>query len=290
MKIYKTYIFRPAEGKEGQFRLALGGSEHVSVRIKAIDILPIPEMEPFEITGQFRPGTQIALQSNSTCSGWFDLADLIASQDLDVVDQDGNDAHDEFLAAIKTAQQTLAIIGLSWRWMLSASGDLKGLELQLQGLPCSGAALQAMPALYKDNVAAVILKRFSVEAACFDGLAAAGPVPTFFSTSPADTEKQLLDNPALAHSYCQALAAKLLVAEELSSLEAMAYVQSPRPGRGESPFIRVWVPDQQTNKRPRLNLPQLNFAGPIGDAQGINAYKKYKNARICRENIEFFNK
>jgi hypothetical protein len=94
----------------------------------------------------------------------------------------------------------------------------------------------------------------------------------------------------LAHSYCQALAAKLLVAEELSSLEAMAYVQSPRPGRGESPFIRVWVPDQQTNKRPRLNLPQLNFAGPIGDTQGINAYKKYKNARICRENIEFFNK
>jgi hypothetical protein len=104
----------------------------------------------------------------------------------------------------------------------------------------------------------------------------------------------------LAHSYCQALAAKLLVAEELSSLEAMAYVQSPRPGRGESPFIRVWVPDQQTNKRPRLNLPQLNFAGPIGDAQGINAYKKYiysvsyantdRNARICRENIKFFEK
>jgi hypothetical protein len=141
-KVYEPYIFRPADGKEGQFRLTLGGSEHVNVKIKAIDILPIPEMEPYNIVGQFKPGTQIPLQNNSACKGWFDLADLVASQDLDVTVQEGNDAHDEFLAAITTAQQTLAIIGLSWRWMLATNGDLKGVELQLQGLPCSGAALQ----------------------------------------------------------------------------------------------------------------------------------------------------
>jgi hypothetical protein len=120
-------------------------------------------------------------------------------------------------------------------------------------------------------VAAVVLKRFAVEAACFDGLANAGPVPKFFSLTPEETHKQLVENPALAHTYCQALAAKILVAEELTSLEAMAYVQSPRAGRGESPFIRVWVPDQQGNKRPRLT--PTSYAGPIGDSQGINAYE-----------------
>jgi hypothetical protein len=249
----------------------LGGSEHVNVRIKAIDILPIPEMEPYELVGQFRPGTQVVLQNNSTCSGWFDLTDLVASQDLDVVDQEGEDAHDEFLSAVKLAQQTLAAIGLSWRWMLAASGDLKSLELQLQGLPCSGATLQATPMLCKDNVAAVVLARFNVEAACFDGLAAAGPVPRFFSTSPAETGKQLLENPGLAHSYCQALAAKVLLPEEISNLEAMAYVQGPKQGKGESPFIRVWVPEQQASKRAKLTPQQHINAGPIGDSQGINA-------------------
>jgi hypothetical protein len=226
-------------------------------------------MEPFEFVGQFRPGTQVALQNNSTCSGWFDLTDLVASQDLEVLNQEGEDAHDEFLEAVKTAQQTLAAIGLSWRWMLAASGNLKGLELQLQGLPCSGATLQSTPVLCKDNVAAVVLARFDVEAACFDGLAAAGPVPRFFSTSPAETGRQLLDNLELAHGYCQALAARVLVPEEVTSLEAMAYVQGPRQGKGESPFIRVWVPEQQANKRARMGPLQQSFAGPIGDSQGI---------------------
>jgi hypothetical protein len=201
-------------------------------------------MEPFIIVGQFKPGTQIAMQNNSACSGRFDLADLVASQDLEVTDQKGKDAHDDFLAAITAAQQTLTIIGLSWRWMLAANSELKGVELQLQGLPCSGAAMQSMPALHRDNMVTVVLKRFAVEAGCFDGLANAGRVPKFFSLTPEETRKQLMENPALAHTYCQALAAKLLVAEELTSLEAMAYVQSPRAGRGESPFIRVWVPDQ----------------------------------------------
>jgi hypothetical protein len=241
----------------------------VAVKMKAIDVLPIPEMEPFVISGQFKPGTQIVLQNNSTCSGWYDLADLVASQDLEVTDLDGEDAHEEFLEAIETAQATLQVIGISWRWMLTASGDLKGLELQLQGLPCSGAALQSLPSLHRDNVAAVVIKQFSVEAACFDGLAAAGPVPRFFSTSPAETSKALKENPGLAHRYCQALAAKLLVPEAISLLEAMAYVQGPRPGRGELPFIRIWVPEQQPSKRQRPNPTQHGSAGPIGDLQGI---------------------
>jgi hypothetical protein len=74
--------------------------------------------------------------------------------------------------------------------MLAANSELKGVELQLQGLPCSGAALQSMPALHRDNVAAVVLKRFAVEAACFDGLANAGPVPKFFSLTP----EELIEN------------------------------------------------------------------------------------------------
>jgi hypothetical protein len=75
------------------------------------------------------------------------------------------------------------------------------------------------------------------------------------------------------------------VPEEVTSLEAMAYVQGPRQGKGESPFIRVWVPEQQANKRARMGPLQQSFAGPIGDSQGIMHTENLKK-NIC-ENIFF---
>jgi hypothetical protein len=262
--------FRPADGKEGQFRILLGSTDPLAVKLHAINILPIPEMEGYEIAGQFKPGTQIVLQNNSACLGWFDLADLVASQDLDVSRAGQEDASEDFLDAVATAQQTLASMGLSWRWMVAATADGLGLELMLQGLPCAGTALQSMPAFLKDNVATVGLARFPIEANCFDGKAAAGPVPYFFTAKPAEVAKQLLDNPALAHGYCQALASKFLIPELLTSLEGLAYVQGGMPGKRESPFSREWAPEQQQlpAKKHRAG-PTSNISGPVGDSQSI---------------------
>jgi hypothetical protein len=259
---------RPADGKEGQFRFVLGGTEAVAVRIQATDILPIPEMEPFTIVGQFKPGIHIALQQNSTCSGWFDVADLVASQDLEVVVGDGEDGHEHFLEAVADCQALHSQSGLSWRWMLAAAADGIGLELHLQGLSCRGTAIQSTPVLCKDNVAAVTLAKYQVEARCFDGREAAGPVPVFLTSNPIDVAKQLEENQALAHGYCQALAQRILVPEELSSLEAMAYVQGPRIGKGETPFLREWRPAQQPPKKHKPAA--VTNLGPIGDTEGIN--------------------
>jgi hypothetical protein len=243
------YNYRPASGKEGQFRLQLGGDDPVTIKIRATDILPIPEMEHYEIAGQFKPGTQIALQKNSACSGWFDLADLVALQDLEVTGPEGEDAHDNFLDAVADSQAILSNSGLSWRWMLAAAEGGSSLELHLQGLALNGNALQSTPALCKDNVATVLLAKFPVQVECFDGRKAAGPVPIFFSSNPIETAKELEDNVALAHAYIQALAAKILIPEEITSLEALAYVQSPRGGKGEAPFVREWRPESQPAKR-----------------------------------------
>jgi hypothetical protein len=65
----------------------------VAVRVKATDILPLPEMEGFTIVGQFKPGVHIVLQNNSACTGWYNVVDLVSSQDLDIVDEEGEDAH-----------------------------------------------------------------------------------------------------------------------------------------------------------------------------------------------------
>jgi hypothetical protein len=253
----------------------LGGTEHLNVRVPATNILPIPEMEPFEFSGQFKPGTQVSLQKNSSCSAWLDLVDLVSSQDVEVLDRAGEDATDSFLNAMAGVKETLNTAGISWRWMLAAKPDGSGVELQLQGMPCTGAAIQSIPLLTKDNVAVIILARFTVEADCFDGEQGAGLIPHFFTSSPSEVATLLRNNPAVAHTYCQMLVSRIIVPEELTSLECMGYAQGPRQGKGESPFVREWVAPrvEQPAKKLKAGQPSqlagAGAAGPVGDTQGI---------------------
>jgi hypothetical protein len=253
----------------------LGGTEHLKVKVPATNILPIPEMEPFQFAGQFKPGSQISLQKNSSCSPWLDLVDLVSSQDVEVLDSAGEDATDAFLNAMAGVKEVLCTAGISWRWMLAAKPDGSGVELQLQGMPCTGAAIQSIPLLTKDNVAVIILAKYTVEADCFDGEQGAGPIPHFFSSSPGEVAAMLRNNPAVAHTYCQMLVSRIIVPEELTSLECMGYVQGPRQGKGESPFVREWVAPKQLAKRLKAGQPEpgaeqrAGAAGPVGDSQGI---------------------
>jgi hypothetical protein len=265
---------------EGQYRLVLGGTEHVNVHIRATDILPIPELEPYEILGQFKPGVQLTLRKNSTCSAWIDVVELVSSQDLDIQGPDGEDAHVRFLETMADAKETLPTIGLSWRWMLAAKPDGTGVELQLQGMPSSAASLHSVPSLNRENVACTVLARYTVDCSCFDGKEAAGPVPRFFTSNIDALKKELRENLVLAHGYCQAVAGKLIVPEELTSIECMEYVQgTPRPGKGESPFLREWIPPptSQPAKKPRVGAGHPGPGGsstmqlPPDIAQGSNS-------------------
>jgi hypothetical protein len=136
----------------------VGGSESVNVRFPATAILPIPEMEKFEVSGQFKPDAQIILPRNTTCTKWLDLTDLVLSNDLDIAGPDGADLHEEFVEAVTGAQQTLETVGLSCRWMIAARNDNE-MELQLQALPTRGTVLNKTPALSKERTATTILAR-----------------------------------------------------------------------------------------------------------------------------------
>jgi hypothetical protein len=170
-----------------------------------------------------------------------DVADLIQAQDLDVYDEKGEAAHDIYLDAIEDAKQETSHIGISWRWGLAASEDGASIELQLQALPCNGSALKSNPAFQEDNLAVVVLTSFPVETNLFDGGRAAGPVPTLFSSNPADTVQRLKASPEMAHQLCQALASRLLSTEMLSAVEAWEIGAVPREGRASSPFIRAFT-------------------------------------------------
>ena len=49
---------------------------------------------------------QIKLEKNSVCSKWEDLVSLVASQDIDAVDKEGNGKTEEFLEVMEVHKKT----------------------------------------------------------------------------------------------------------------------------------------------------------------------------------------
>jgi hypothetical protein len=192
----------PAGAREGNFRLVLAGTEDVSVRLPITDFIPHKSMEGFTVVGQFQPGGQIVMQPNSTATSWVDFRELVASQDVDIYNQDGELAAEDLLAAMDQHRSGRATLGAAWRWMTAVADNGLSLELQLQALPCSPASLAASPILRQDNVATIVLAKFSIQASSFNGKECAGPIPILFSTDPEEAT-ELVSDPATAHEYCQ---------------------------------------------------------------------------------------
>ena len=83
-----------------------------------------------------KPGEQIKMSKNSACSIWWDLEDLVSSQDAVVTDGKGRDMGDEFLAAIGHNKELLAQQtdrpGLCIRWILGTREGSKDVRLFAQ--------------------------------------------------------------------------------------------------------------------------------------------------------------
>jgi hypothetical protein len=101
----------PAGGMEGSFRFALASSEHVAIRAAIKDVIPIPEFAGMVLSGQFLPGHQITINTNSTCSPWVDVEELIKAQDIDIYGPDGQAAHEQFLGMMAEARAIEPSIG-----------------------------------------------------------------------------------------------------------------------------------------------------------------------------------
>jgi len=97
----------------------------------------------------------------------------------------------------------------------------------------------------QDNTATIVVARFAVAMESFDGVAAAGPVPTWFSVNPEATLIALKKSPDMAHAMCQALAKRIIKTEELNQEQAAEYVKAPRQGVEQTPFLREWVAPKQ---------------------------------------------
>ena len=91
---------KPSGGQEGNFRFTLAGTEKIKLEFAVSRILPDPVFKDMFMEIELAPGDQIKLEKNSACSTWWDVEDLVASQDVVVTNGKGRDMAEEFLTAV----------------------------------------------------------------------------------------------------------------------------------------------------------------------------------------------
>ena len=111
---------RPARGEEGNFKMVLGGNKKLKVSFAVSKLLP---SNAFDV--ELWSGAEIKFEKNSVCSEWWDMGELVSSQDVVVTDGKGVDKGDAFLTALqqykaelleKTGSSEKA--GICLRWIL----------------------------------------------------------------------------------------------------------------------------------------------------------------------------
>ena len=241
---------RPSEGEEGAYRFTLAGTEHIKLQIKVEDILPDKAFKDTYLDIQMELGTQIRIEKNSTCSKWVDLMDLVQAQDIDATNGKGDLITEEFLELMEEYRKTASKerSGISLRWLLGTYDDDQKIFLIAQVLPCSLEVIEANPTLKSDHTRGMLAGKFEVHYDAFDNETATGPVPTFFSSNPEDSLKQLNQDPEYAFECLQALVSKLLARREMTAEEAEEYYADPRTGDFRRQLKRAWSTPEKPSK------------------------------------------
>ena len=92
--------------------------------------------------------------------------------------------------------------------------DAINVWLKVQALPCSLAHIKAHAELRQDNTRGIIVSKHPVGYNSFSNLP--GPIPTFLSSNPEETRRELVSKPKMAFECMQSLVAKLLATDQMS--------------------------------------------------------------------------
>ena len=128
---------RPAAGREGSFRLLLAGPEKIKLRFNINTVLPSGLFAGMVAEAEVDVGEHIQIERNSISSKWQDVGELVQSQDFAITDGLGEDASEEFIAALQSYKKDLVQetgkgdrAGISFRWLIGTKkGDNKLLLL-----------------------------------------------------------------------------------------------------------------------------------------------------------------
>jgi hypothetical protein len=119
------------------FRVTLGGSRILDINTSLARVINGQPAATWKLKFQTWPG-DLEIRRNMTTSAWYDLHDLVAAKDGQLLDQDGKEvAHEEAMAALKEH-------AVAYRYAVIVGEDER-LQLQLQAMPATAATLMGKP-------------------------------------------------------------------------------------------------------------------------------------------------
>ena len=136
--------------------------------------------------------------------------------------------------------------------------------MSLQALPSPLATVSSKPLLAEDNIPCILLSSDKPHYQAFNGVHAAGPVPTMTSLDPEESQVRLQDDHARFHAQLQKLSSRFLKPEYVALKEAQLLVKKPRQGTGAPLFLRSYHPDQpdlqQASKKQKISAESGGFS------------------------------
>jgi hypothetical protein len=80
----------------------------------------------------------------------------------------------------------------------------------------------------RDNIAAIKIASWPLQANLFDGDVAAGPVPVFFAEDPDEAKEAMSSDPSKAHYDIMRINKNYFIPECIGAKEAQALLKKPR--------------------------------------------------------------
>lgn len=95
----------PAGGEEGAFRFVLSGPDDLRLYTAVNKILDDPVFSGMFLEALVNTNERIQMEKNSVTSKWLDIVDLVASQDVDIVNGEGDSVAEQFLETLATLRK-----------------------------------------------------------------------------------------------------------------------------------------------------------------------------------------
>jgi len=149
------------------WRVALGGDDILEASVDLAYIIPAAATLPkWRLSWDAWP-RDIQPRKNMTSTSWVDVADLIASNDASVSDENGDNVAAQQVAEGLASLPARAMKSAALRWLVAASDDGR-LELHLQCLPASTNNLDGRP-IFRRLVLATLPFLASLIGTLYDG-------------------------------------------------------------------------------------------------------------------------
>jgi len=237
----------------GTFRCCVFGGNPTTIRVPVErvlgDIIPA-EVRQLKLEFQISP-EEMSPEVNSTTTVWKDGLASLKDRTMLLLDENNDVADPQYLIRYLKgmANDKNMIGGFSTRWAISATPSTSPISLQaeLQVLP-AGAKHLTKANLRAENCVSVQIARIPLRVEMFDGVDAAGPIPTLFAADKNSAFNNLMQNLAEVLEGVNNLNSKFLFMEHIGLADAMKYLQGPaKKAKG----VRAFKPKPETYPPPR---------------------------------------